>query len=85
MSKAGSGCVLLVLTPDTGPGEDPELAVSPTLEFLVRLDENDFGFRQLYQWEKSHTALAIVLPPDSRIMRLRSIDDLQPLTLRRLD
>jgi hypothetical protein len=29
--------------------------------------------------------VAIVMPEGSRIVRLRSVDDLQPLTLRRID
>ena len=41
--------------------------------------------KALYTMPTLHNPLAIVMPPDSRIVRLRSIDDLQPLTLRRVD
>jgi hypothetical protein len=49
------------------------------------LNEDDFGFGLLREWQRAGTAVAIVMPPDSHIVRLRSVDDLQPLTLRRVD
>jgi hypothetical protein len=55
------------------------------LDLLVSLSADDFGFGLLRDWQRSQAALAIVMPPDSRIVRLRSVDDLQPLTLRRVE
>lgn len=75
--------VHLVLTPETGP--DSELPPSPDLHFTVALNDEEFGFRLLHEWKRSQSSLAIVMPPDSRIVRLRSVDDLQPLSLRRVD
>jgi hypothetical protein len=70
------GTVSLVLTRDAD-GTDLDLAVS--------LQEDDFGYQLLRQWQRSGTKVALVMPPDSKIVRLRSVDDLQPLTLRRVD
>jgi hypothetical protein len=53
--------------------------------FIVELSEQDAGFELLRQWLNQEADLAIVVPPASRIIRLRSISDLQPLTLRRID
>lgn len=82
--KAGPDRVLLVLTPEAGHG-DSGVTKASDLDLLVLLSEEDFGFDLLHEWERSQAALAIVMPPDSRIVRLRSIEDLQPLTLRRID
>jgi len=68
--------VRLVLTPEGG-GDD--------LDFLVSLSDADFGFGLLRDWQRSQAPLGIVLPPGSRLVRLRSVDDLQPLTLRRVE
>jgi len=76
MTTDGPGRVRLVLAREEG-GED--------LDFLVSLAEDDFGFALLHDWQRSQAALAIVQPPDSHIVRLRSVDDLQPLTLRRVE
>jgi len=51
----------------------------------VNLRREEFAFDVLQEWKQSQAVLAIVMPPDSRILRLRAIDDLQPLTLRRVD
>jgi len=67
--------VRLVLAPESGP----------ELDFVVSLSEDDFGFELLRTWQRTGSTLAIVMPPGSHVVRLRSVDDLQPLTLRRID
>jgi hypothetical protein len=84
VTKAGPDRVRLVLTPETGPIDGPELPASPDLDLVVFLREEEFGFGLLHEWKRSESSLAIVVPPGSRIVRLRSIDDLQPLTLRQV-
>jgi hypothetical protein len=78
--QQGPDRVRVVLMPDDSrPG-----AVSPKdLDLTVMLGEDDFGFEMLHKWKRSQDVLAVVVPPDSRLVRLRSVDDLQPLTLRR--
>ncbi|MDP9073000.1 MAG: hypothetical protein M3N98_02295 [Actinomycetota bacterium] len=75
VTVAGPNRVRVVLTP--GPGSD--------LDMVVELADDDFGYGLLQQWCRSAQALAIVIPPDSSIVRLRSIDDHQHLSLRRVD
>jgi hypothetical protein len=75
--KEGPDRVRVVLTPEADPETD--------LDLVVLLREDEFGFELLHEWKGSERSIAIVMPPDSRIVRLRSIDDLQPLTLRRVD
>jgi hypothetical protein len=84
LTAAEPGHMLLVLTPQHDAGDGPDAAPSPDLELLVSLQDDDFGFGLLQGWQRSQAPLAIVMPPDSRIVRLRSIDDLQPLTLSRV-
>ncbi len=62
----------------------PELE-GPDLDLVVVLREGELGFELLHDWNRDGSLLAIVIPPGSRLVRLRSIDDLQPLTLRRAD
>jgi hypothetical protein len=81
----GADCARLVLTPETGPIDHPGLMTSPDLEFVVSLRRDDFGFELLQEWKRSASSIAMVTPPNSRLVRLRSIDDLQPLTLRLVD
>jgi len=71
----GPDRVRVVLTPQSGPD----------LDFVISLSERDFGFGLLRDWQRAGNAVAIVMPPDSHIVRLRAVDDLQPLTLRRVD
>ncbi|HTD50923.1 MAG TPA: hypothetical protein VK771_10005 [Acidimicrobiia bacterium] len=54
-------------------------------DYLVALKESDSEFELLHRWLEHQNVLGVVLPPQSRIIRLRCLDDLQPLTLRRLD
>lgn len=71
--------VRVVLTPEeSGAG-------GATLDFSARLSEEEFGLRLLQDWERSGCWLAMVIPPGTHLVRLRSVDDLQHLTLRRVD
>jgi hypothetical protein len=63
----------------------PEDAASADMDLVVFLQEGEGGLDLLLEWERSQAPLAMVIPPGSRLVRLRSIDDLQPLTLRRDD
>ena len=47
--------------------------------------EDEVGFGLLRDWQQTQSLLAVVLLPDSPLVRLRSLGDLQPLTLRRVD
>jgi hypothetical protein len=85
LTKAGPDRFNLVLTPEPGPTESPGLTTSSDLHLVVLLGEEDFGFELLHEWKHSETPIAIVMPPGSRLVRLRSVNDLQPLTLRRVD
>jgi hypothetical protein len=84
VTDAGPGHVLLILTPEPGPDDGLDVSTPADLEVLVNLREEEFGFGLLQGWKQSHTLLAIVMPPDSRILRLRAVEDLQPLTLSRV-
>lgn len=86
VTKTGPDRVHLVLAPQPGPIGSPELATSSSdLNLVVFLREEEFGFELLLEWQRSESSLAIVMPANSRIVRLRSIGELQPLTLRRID
>jgi hypothetical protein len=85
LAQTGPDRVRLVLARDTGPGDAQCATTPPDLEVIVNLRPDEFGFSLLREWELSQAVLAIVMPPASRIVRLRAIDDLQPLTLRRVD
>jgi hypothetical protein len=68
------------------PGEEPEPVNDPLeVTFVVELDANDRSYAQLREWLDGQTDLGIVVPEDTRIIRLRSIVDMQPLTLRLLE
>lgn len=54
------------------------------LEFSIAMNESDPGFPLLHDWIDRQCVLGVVMPPDSRLIRLRCLEDLQPLTLRRL-
>jgi hypothetical protein len=81
----GPDRVRVVLTPETGPADPSRRPISSDLDLVVTLREGDFGFELLHEWKQSASSLAIVIPPDSRLVRLRAIDDQQPLLLRRVD
>ncbi len=57
----------------------------PDLACDVSLEQGDFGSELLDEWQRGGTALAMVIPPQSRLIRLRAIESLQHLTLRRAD
>ena len=75
------GRVRVVFATDAHP---PQPAVAD-LELLVSLDEGDFGFGLLQEWQAAHSSVAMVMPPGGRLVRLRSVESLQHLTLRRVD
>jgi hypothetical protein len=77
LTTTGPESARLVLTPERANAHD--------LVFVVSLKEGDSGYQLLGQWQRSGSWVAIVIPPGSRLVRLRSTDSLQPLTLRRLD
>jgi hypothetical protein len=82
-TEIGPDRVRLVLAPDAGP--DGGAPPGPELEVLVELGADEFAYGQLQEWQRSQAVVAMVTPPGSRILRLRGIEDLQPLTLRRAD
>jgi hypothetical protein len=63
---------------DDAPGETP-------LRFVVWLRRDEFGYDLLTRWQAAGDPIALVLPPGSHLVRLRSVESLQHLTLRRLD
>jgi hypothetical protein len=71
----GAERVRVVLAPESGQD----------LDLVVSLTDPDFGLDLLQRWARAGTVLAIVIPPGSHLVRLRSIEDQQPITLRRLD
>jgi len=85
VTRTGTDRVHVVLTPEPGPTDGDRVATASDLDLMVVLRDEDFGFELLHEWRRSGKSLAIVFPPESQIVRLRSIDDLQPLTLRRVD
>jgi hypothetical protein len=85
VAKAGLDRIRLVLAPAMGAADTSALPTSSALDLVVALRDGEFGFELLQEWMQSATPLAIVIPPDSRLVRLRSIEDQQPLTLRRVD
>jgi hypothetical protein len=85
VTQEGADRVRLVLTPEAGPIDGSGPGTSPDLDLVVFLSEGDFGLRLLHEWEQTQGLVALVEPPGGRIVRLRSMADLQPLTLRRVD
>jgi hypothetical protein len=73
-----------VLARDAAPG-DPGPTAPSDLDFLVSLRDEDFGSDLLEEWRRSDSSIAIVIPPNSHLVRLRSVDSLQHLTLRRVE
>jgi len=68
-----------------GTDGDGTGAVPVENEMLVGLREGEPGFAILRDWLEHRSVLGVVMPPETRIIRLRGLDDLQPLTLRRVD
>ena len=85
VTQEGPDRVRVILTSAVNPDAETGPVGGADLDVVVRLSENDFGWGQLQEWRQSQSQLAFVIPPGSHLVRLRSIDDLQPLTLRRFD
>jgi len=88
VTGAGPDRVRIVLIPDTDDDAEPtnsDGTGTMELEVVVYLDQDEFGFELLHEWKRAGAPLALVMPADTRIIRLRSVNDLQPLTLRRAD
>jgi hypothetical protein len=85
VTVVGPDRVHLLLSPDTDPADGRPSGPATDLDLVVLLKEDEFGFELLQEWKRRERPVAIVVPPGSRIVRLRSPDDLQPLTLRRVD
>ena len=82
VATVGPDRIRVVLVP--APGSRGDALPPPTTrrDLCVRRGDDDFGLGLLEQWQRSASPLAIVTPPGSRLVRLRSVDDLQHLTLR---
>ena len=85
VTNLGSDRVRLVLVPDADAPDGQTSATSSDLDLVVALNDDEFGFEILQDWKRSASPLAIVMPEGTRIVRLRSVDSLQPLTLRRAE
>ncbi len=81
----GPDRVRVLLAPESPQPDNPRRISPSDLDLVVSLEEGELGLDLLREWQRSACPLAIVVPPGSRLVRLRSIEDLQPLTLRRLD
>jgi hypothetical protein len=82
VTTVGPDRVRLVLTSVI----DDDAAAPPVAddELLVYLREEEVGFDTLEDWKRRQNLVASVMLPGQELVRLRSIDDLQPLTLRRV-
>jgi hypothetical protein len=76
--------VAVTFAKEAGPGDAPPEPPFE-LEFIVLLQESEFGSGLLEEWQQAGSSIALVIPPGSRLLRLRSLDTLQHLTLRRID
>lgn len=85
VTNLGSDRVRLLLVPDAESEDGQASATSAELDLVVALNDNEFGFELLQDWKRAASPLAIVMPEGTQIVRLRSIDTLQPLTLRRAE
>lgn len=81
VTAAGPGRVRLVLAPEGGSRDGDAPA---ELDLVVSLQEDEFGFQLLQEWRDAGSVVAVVFP-GTRLVRLRSVDSLQPLTLSRVD
>lgn len=85
LATVGPDRLRLILAPEEAQVAKDPAPGAPDLDLVVWLREEEFGFGLLREWQRADRLLAIVLPPGGRLVRLRSIDDLQHLTLRRVD
>jgi hypothetical protein len=89
MTGPDAAHLALIAAPDEGDGNGEEPA-PPTeegaigLDFSIEMNESEPGWGLLQEWMERQCVLGCVLPPDSRIIRLRCLEDLQPLTLRQV-
>lgn len=84
LAAVGPDRVRLVLAPEDVQVVEAPTPGAPDLDLVVWLREEEFGFGLLQAWQQGDRLVAIVLPPGGRLVRLRSVDDLQHLTLRRV-
>ncbi|HEX3540075.1 MAG TPA: hypothetical protein VHT75_06470 [Acidimicrobiales bacterium] len=82
VATAGPDRIHVVLRPASGSRAETSLPPATGRDLYVRRGDDDFGLGLLQQWQRSGSPVAIVTPPGSRLVRLRSVDDLQHLTLR---
>jgi hypothetical protein len=90
LTVTGPECAQLTLTAAGADGGDLPDAPEPAegrveLVFPIEIAESESGFEILSDWRERQCVLGVVLPGDSHLIRLRCLEDLQPLTLRRLD
>jgi hypothetical protein len=85
VTPLGANRVHLVLDADPDNVDRAGIMDPADLDLVVFLQEGEAGLELLHEWARQQTLLAIVIPPGSRLVRLRAIDNLQPLTLRRDD
>jgi len=85
VSVVGLDRVRVVLTAVTDSPMGCQQLTAGDLDFVASLGTETVGWELLREWQQSACPLAIVIPPGSHLVRLRSIEDLQPLTLRRID
>ena len=84
VTKTGPDRVHVLLLPEASSTDGSGSVAPSDLDFVVSLTDEEFGFQLLNQWQRSASSLAVVIPPGTRLVRLRSIDDLQHLTLSRI-
>jgi hypothetical protein len=75
----------LVLADANTKGSDASDSNRVELVFSVELNGSDRRFDLLREWLEDQSVLGVVLSPENQIIRLRCLEDLRPLTLRRLD
>lgn len=92
LTMTGPNAAHLALVTATASGEDDTESEEMTyeegpigLEFSIEMNESEPGWGLLREWMQHQSVLGCVVPPDSRLIRLRCLEDLQPLTLRRLE
>lgn len=79
VSIADRDVVLLGLVPARLEDAASEVAG----EFSIALSASDPEFDLLCEWLRRGSDLGVVFPAGGRLIRLRNVEDLQPVTLRR--
>jgi hypothetical protein len=85
LTMTGRDAARLALSPKHANDHTDHALAMVEGDYLVALHESDSEFELLRGWLEHQNVLGVVVPPESRIIRLRCLEDLQPLTLRRLD